>query len=89
MPDLGWLLVLAAACTVLTMLLWLRALPHISAFTTQLALNLEPVYAILLAALWFREYEQLTPLFYLGAALVLATVFAQPRLAALLREGPT
>jgi drug/metabolite transporter (DMT)-like permease len=89
MPDLGWLLVLAAFCTVLTMLLWLHALPHISAFTTQLALNLEPVYAILLAALWFREYEQLTPLFYLGAVLVLATVFAQPRLAALLREGPT
>ena len=88
MPDLGWLLVLAAFCTVLTMLLWLHALPHISAFTTQLALNLEPVYAILLAALWFREYEQLTPLFYLGAALVLATVFAQPRLAALLGEGP-
>jgi drug/metabolite transporter (DMT)-like permease len=88
LPDLGWLLVLAAACTVLTMLLWLRALPHISAFTTQLALNLEPVYAILLAALWFREHEQLTPLFYLGAALVLATVFAQPRLAALLREKP-
>ena len=26
---------------------------------------------------------------YLGAVLVLATVFAQPRLAALLREGPT
>ena len=87
LPDLGWLLVLAAACTVLTMLLWLRALPHISAFTTQLALNLEPVYAILLAALWFREYEQLTPMFYLGAALVLLTVFAQPRLATLFREG--
>ena len=87
-PDLGWLLALAAACTVLPMLLWLRALPHISAFTTQLTLNLEPVYAIILAALWFREYEQLTPLFYLGAALVLVTVFAQPRLAALLGEAP-
>ena len=85
--DLGWLLALAAACTVLPMLMWLRALPHISAFTTQLTLNLEPVYAIILAALWFREYEQLTPAFYLGAALVLATVFAQPRLAALLGEG--
>jgi drug/metabolite transporter (DMT)-like permease len=87
-PDLGWLLALAAACTVLPMLLWLRALPHISAFTTQLALNLEPVYAIILAALWFREYEQLTPLFYLGASMVLLTVFAQPRLAALLGEAP-
>lgn len=87
-PDLGWLLVLAAACTVLPMLLWLRALPHISAFTTQLALNLEPVYAIILAALWFREYEQLTPLFYLGASSILVTVFAQPRLAALMGEAP-
>lgn len=87
LPDLGWLLLLASACTVLPFMLWLRALPHISAFTTQLTLNLEPVYAILLAALWFREYEQLTPMFYLGAVLVLATVFAQPRLAALMGEG--
>lgn len=80
--DLGWLLVLAIACTLLPFMLWLRALRHVSAFTTQLTLNLEPVYAVILAALLFREYEQLTFAFYAGVALVIATVFLQPWLTA-------
>lgn len=76
--DLGWLLLLAALCTVLPFILWLRTLHHINAFGTQLALNMEPVYAIVLAALLFSEYEELTPRFYLGAVIILATVFLQP-----------
>lgn len=80
--DFSWLALLAVACTVLPFLLWLRALHHVSAFGTQLALNLEPVYAILLAALLFRENEDLTPRFYLGAAAILATVLVQPLLSA-------
>jgi drug/metabolite transporter (DMT)-like permease len=52
----------------------------VSAFSTLLILNLEPVYAILLAAVLFREYEDLTPLFYGGAAIVLLTVVLQPQL---------
>ena len=78
LPDtanLGWLLVLAGACTVLPMLIWMHALHHVSAFTTQLALNLEPVYAIALAALLFHEHEELSPGFYLGALIVLLVVF--------------
>jgi drug/metabolite transporter (DMT)-like permease len=69
------------ACTIVPFLLWLRALQHVSAFTTQLSLNLEPVYAIALAALFFREHEELTPWFYAGVAVVLATVLLQPRIA--------
>jgi drug/metabolite transporter (DMT)-like permease len=80
--DLLWLLVLAVLCTLLPFMLWLRALRHVSAFTTQLTLNLEPVYAVALAALLFREYEQLTPAFYAGVALIIATVFLQPWLTA-------
>jgi hypothetical protein len=38
------------------------------------------VYAILLAAVLFREYEDLTPLFYGGTAIVLLTVVFQPQL---------
>lgn len=76
--DLGWLLLLAALCTVLPFILWLRTLHHINAFGTQLALNMEPVYAIVLAALLFSEHEELTPRFYLGAVIILATVFLQP-----------
>ena len=84
--DLGWLLVLAIACTLLPFMLWLQALRHVSAFTTQLTLNLEPVYAIVLAALLFHEYRQLTPSFYVGVAVIIATVFLQPWLTARLQR---
>ncbi len=84
--DLGWLLVLAVVCTLLPFMLWLQALRHVSAFTTQLTLNLEPVYAIVLAALLFHEYRQLTPSFYVGVAVIIATVFLQPWLTARLQR---
>lgn len=79
--DLVWLLVLAVACTIVPFLLWLRALHYVSAFTTQLSLNLEPVYAITLAAFIFSEHAELTPRFYLGVVVILATVLLQPRIA--------
>ena len=82
-PDLynfSLLLVLAVLCTLLPFILSLHALRHISAFSTQLALNLEPVYAIVIAALWLKEYQELTPQFYLGVAIILSAVFVQPLL---------
>lgn len=80
--DLVLLLVLAIACTLLPYVLWLRALQHISAFATQLALNLEPVYAIIIAALWFREDRELSLGFYAGVLLILSAVVIQPVLRA-------
>ena len=74
-PDLynfSLLLVLAVLCTLLPFILSLHALRHISAFSSQLALNLEPVYAIVIAALWLKEYQELTPQFYLGVAIILS-----------------
>src|SRR3546814_15109237 len=47
--DLGFLLVLSLACTLFPFALSLVALRHMSAFAAQLAVNLEPVYALLLA----------------------------------------
>jgi drug/metabolite transporter (DMT)-like permease len=87
-PDLynfSLLLVLAVLCTLLPFILSLHALRHISAFSSQLALNLEPVYAIVIAALWLKEYQELTPQFYLGVAIILSAVFVQPLL---LRKKP-
>ena len=87
-PDLynfSFLLVLAILCTLLPFIISLHALRHISAFSTQLALNLEPVYAIVIAALWLREYKELTPQFYAGVAVILSAVFVQPLL---LRKKP-
>ncbi len=76
--DAVWLLFLAVACTLLPFVMWIQSLRYISAFSTLLMLNLEPVYAILLAAVLFKEYEDLTPLFYIGSGIVLLTVLLQP-----------
>jgi drug/metabolite transporter (DMT)-like permease len=73
--DFALLVVLALACTLLPFALSLVALRHVSAFTAQLALNLEPVYAVAVAALFLGEARELDALFYLGVAIVLGTVF--------------
>lgn len=85
--DAILLLILALACTLFPFILSLHALRHITAFTTQLALNLEPVYAIVIAALWLKEYEELTPQFYLGVSIILFAVFIQPAVLAFKRKS--
>lgn len=74
--DFGYLMLLAVACTLLPFALSLVALKHMSAFDAQLAINLEPVYTVLLAIVLLNEQRELTPMFYLGVALLVACVFA-------------
>ena len=73
--DGAWLLVLAMVCTLLPFAVALTTLRQLSAFTTQLAINLEPIYAISVAALFLGETRELGTLFYVGAFIVLAGVF--------------
>ena len=75
--DLGWLLILAWACTVLAFNLSMSALQKISAFTVNLSYNLEPVYGILLAFLLFREDKYLSGGFYVGFFLILLSIVLQ------------
>ncbi len=76
--DAGLLLLLALACTLLPFALSLVALRQLSAFSAQLAINLEPVYAILLAIPLLGEQRELSPQFYLGVAIVLLAVIVHP-----------
>lgn len=78
--DALYLLALAIGCTLLPYALSLVALRHMSAFAAQLAVNLEPVYAVVLAILLLGEQHELTLLFYVGVAILLAAVFAYPLL---------
>jgi drug/metabolite transporter (DMT)-like permease len=78
--DLWLLATLSLACTLLPFALSLVALRHMSAFAQQLAVNLEPVYAIVLAILLLGEQRELTPAFYAGVAIILAAVFIHPLL---------
>ncbi len=79
--DGAWLLLLALACTLFPFALCLVALRHLSAFTAQLSVNLEPIYAIVLAAILFGEQHDLSARFYAGVAIILGVVFAQGLLA--------
>lgn len=78
--DAGWLLLLAFGCTLLPFALSLVALRELSAYATALAVNLEPIYAILMAMVLLGEQQELGWSFYAGAGLILMAVFAYPAL---------
>ena len=77
--DWFWLFILAIACTVWATHLMLSSLKHISAFTLNVTLNLEPVYGIILAFILFNEQKQLGLSFYSGILCIIVSVIIQMR----------
>ena len=76
--DWYYLVVLGLLCTCLAFVFNLQALKHVSAFTSNLSINLEPVYGIILAVLIFKENKELNFEFYLGTAIILSCVVLHP-----------
>ena len=72
--DWALLFILAIVCTHITLVLSLNALKHLSAFTLNLSINLEPVYGIALAFLVFGENKKLNIGFFIGTAIILLSV---------------
>ena len=75
--DTVWLILLGSVFTVLPFLLQLHAMRRLSAFTVNLAYNLEPVYSIAFAAVIFHELQELNWSFWLGIALIVTSVVIQ------------
>jgi drug/metabolite transporter (DMT)-like permease len=76
--DWFYLLGLALLCTTFAYVLALRSLHHLSAFASNLTINLEPVYGIILAWLILKDSEDVTLGFYLGGLIIIASVFSYP-----------
>ena len=76
--DWIYLLILAIFCTNIGYLLATRSLKHLSAFATNLTVNLEPIYGIILAVLILKENKALPPSFYIGSATILVAVLSYP-----------
>lgn len=75
----AWLLgLLIIACTLVPFVMLMNILRKVSAFTTQMATNLEPLYAIALAIPLLGEQQEVGLLFYLGVLLVVGSVALQP-----------
>ncbi len=74
--DLYFLLILAVICTAYPFIESVRLMKLLSPFTVVLTINLEPVYGIIMAFFILGDKEKMPPGFYLGALIILFTVFA-------------
>ena len=75
--DWIYLFMLSFFCTVVAFNLSMSSLRHLSPFTVNLTINLEPVYGILLAFVVFHEHKLLGPGFYMGSACILSAVLGE------------
>lgn len=69
-----YLLILSSICTAYAFIVSVKVMKYISPYTVVLTINLEPIYAIILALIIFGEKEQMNPEFYYGALLVFGVV---------------
>ncbi|MDO5655900.1 MAG: EamA family transporter [Flavobacteriaceae bacterium] len=76
--DWLWLFILGSALTAFPMIESVALMKHISPYSLVLAVNLEPIYSIILAYFIFGESEKMSPLFYFAAtAMILVVVLNQ------------
>jgi drug/metabolite transporter (DMT)-like permease len=75
-PTLDWwyLLILSSVCTAYAFSASVEVMKYLSPYTVMLTINLEPIYAIILALFIFGDEEQMSATFYLGAFIVLSVV---------------
>ncbi len=72
--DWLYLIVLSSICTAYAFIASVQVMKYLSPYTVMLTINLEPIYAIVLALFIFGDKEQMSSTFYLGAFIVLFVV---------------
>ncbi|MFZ4861098.1 DMT family transporter [Sphingobacterium sp. Mn56C] len=75
--DMFYLILLSLFCTVLLYVLVADVLRQLSAFTVNLTFNLEPLYAIILAIVLFKEGRLLDIYFFIGLVIVSLSLVLQ------------
>lgn len=72
--DWWYLIVLSLVCTSYAFIASVKIMRVLTAYTVMLTNNLEPVYGILLALVFFGSEEKMNSLFYVGALIIFSTV---------------
>lgn len=72
--DFVYLLILSSVCTAYAFIASTAVMKFLTPYTVMLTINLEPIYGIILAVLIFKDKEQMSPAFYVGALIILITV---------------
>jgi drug/metabolite transporter (DMT)-like permease len=76
--DIGYLVLLGTVCTSLAYVAGVSVMRELSAFRVALITNLEPVYGIIMAFLFLGDRNRVTPGFWIGAVIILSTIFLYP-----------
>lgn len=84
--DWGWLAILSVVGTAFTFIASVNLMKHISPYTVTLTVNLETVYGIVIAYFIWEKEEAMTPGFYLGTLIILATIFGNGLLKGYLKK---
>ena len=74
MPDLLYLLFLGWICTSFAFVAMVELMKHVTPFSIAISLNLEPIYAILLALVFFGQSEYMKPGFYIGSLVIVSSI---------------
>lgn len=69
------LILLSLVCTVFPFISSVNLSKYISPYTIVLTVNLETVYGIIWAILFYNENKEVQPSFYLGVGIILAAIF--------------
>lgn len=72
--DWLYLILLSSVCTAYAFIASVKVMRNLTPYTVMLTINLEPVYAIILALFIFGDSEKMNSEFYLGAFIVLFVV---------------
>jgi len=76
--DIVYLMLLGTVCTAVAYVAGVSVMRQLSAFKVALITNLEPVYGIIMAFIFFGDLKKMTPGFWIGAIIILSTIFLFP-----------
>lgn len=84
--DLLYLILLGTICTAVAFVVSVEVMKVLSPFTVSISINMEPIYSIILALIFFGESERMTTEFYFGAGVIFLTVIGNSILKSLQRK---
>ena len=73
--DLSYLFILGSICTAGVFVWMIEIMRYMTPYSVIMAVNLEPIYSIIIALIIFNDSEAMNTFFYFGGTLILLTVF--------------
>ena len=75
--DFSYLLILGTICTAMVFVWMTEIMKHITPYSLIMAINLEPIYSIILALVIFGDSELMSNSFYIGSSVIIGIVFLE------------